>query len=216
MTSELLQILQELITSASDWFISNGLWVVFLMVFLEQFLVLSAFSQGFYSIILLSFFAYGGHFTLFEVALVSAMASAIGTHMQFYLARRYGEYLLRLFNRLPRLLDIEVLEQIEVHSGVIIISYIASHLRGPVAFIAGTSRTKWSFWCIYSSIGIVIWVGLSIAIGWGAASFFDGDLNQALLWVWDFNQNILGWVFLSITVIVVLLFVRSRRKGDSH
>lgn len=213
---DFLETLQSIISNSSEWFVANGIWVVFMFVFFEQFIVLSNFSQGFYAIIVMSFFAYSGHFSLFEVILTTIIASLLGTHLQFFLAQRYGSRILKFFNRFPRLIDLQALEKIKVHRGVIAVSYISGQLRGPVAFVAGASQTPLRFWLIYSSVGILAWAALSIGIGWGAASLFDGDLNQALLWVWQLNSNVLNWIFLAVAIIVLLFAIRKLKKIHSQ
>ncbi len=187
--------------------------VVAVMVFMEQLVILSFISPGSYAVIFVSFLAFAGDVPLVLMAVMMFVAAQSGTHLQYYLGQQHGERVLRWMNRYPRLVDLEKMNDIQVSSSVVVLSYNLPQIRGIVPFLAGVSHMPLKRWWVASVIGVLIWLASFIGLGMGAAALFDGDLEKALEWIWALNNSYLGLIFWVATVVLVGYYIWRRRQA---
>lgn len=192
------------------------LGIVAVMVFLEQIILVSLLSPGSYAVLLVSFMAFAGKVSIVLMIPLLFVAAMLGTHTQYVLGKHHGSRFLRWLNRYPRWVDLERLQTMRVHGGLVVLSYSLPQIRGIVPFLAGTSQMPMRRWLAWSAVGVAIWLTIFIGMGLSAASLFDGDLEKALDWVWQVNNNpILASIFWSATVLIAVYFIWSWRRPRS-
>lgn len=190
------------------------LGVVAILVFLEQLVILTLFSPGSYAVIFISFLAFGNHISVAVMLPLLFMAASAGTQLQYYLGRRHGNWWLRLFNRFPRIFDLERTRHIRVTAFVVIMSYNLPQIRGIVPFMAGLTHMPFVRWVTSSSVGIGVWLTTFVGLGMTGASLFRGDYDRALDWA-DRNSTLIGLVLWSITLLSFGIWFW-RRKTTHH
>lgn len=199
--------LSNLITASSEGptpYIVLGVVVFF--VFVEQWLLFSLLSPGSWGVIVVSFVAFSGSMSVLLTISALFAGAFIGTHAQYLVGKHYGDRFLQWINRFPKLVDTERIQQTRVNVWIVILSYSLPQIRGMMPFLAGTSRMPAWRWYPAASVGIMIWLGIFIALGMVAAASFDGDVHAAAEWAWEVNTNSTMGAFFWITTILIALY----------
>jgi len=203
----------------------GGYPFLFLAVILEGLPLIGTIVPGHVAVIAGGFLAHTGILNLWAVLILSMIGAILGDSIGFYLGRKYG---IHMIDRLKPFFFIkdEHIEKaqdlLSKHTGkAMILGRLSPVTRAVMPFLVGTGKTSHSKFWIFNIIGAVIWVGLSVLLGYAfsfgyeaAAGYFGRAVVIAVilggLMVWGYRfVNIRFHIFRKYELFALIINIIS-------
>jgi membrane protein DedA with SNARE-associated domain len=194
-----------MLTTLVSYFKHYGYWVVLFGVMLEN---AGVPVPGETILLAAGFFAYQGHFHLWEVMAIAALGAVLGDNAGYFIGRELGRSTLERYGRYAglsrgRLAYMDKFFRSHGNKTILVARFIAG-LRVFAALLAGSAKMRWRSFALYNVLGALLW---SIAIT--LAGFFFGRSWVALeRWIKGAGFVLLG---VAATIIVSMVVLRQRK-----
>jgi len=193
------------------YFEQYGYWVIFFGVMLEN---AGIPVPGETILLAAGFFAYQGHFHVWQVMAIAAGGAVLGDNAGYYIGHRIGRATLERYGRHVGLTHARVahMDRFFASHGdkTILVARFITGLRVFAALLAGSSLMRWRTFAVYNMIGAVLWSFVITLAGY----FFGRSWDLLERWVKG-----AGMIALAIAVVVVITMVilkRRKRKAEEE
>ncbi len=197
----------ETLSLVLKYFQIYGYYFLFLVLLLENTIVVGLLVPGETVLLAASFLSYQGYFDLERVLIIAALGATIGNNIGYIFGRVGGRPLIERFGAYVGVSPKTVRaaeEYFTKHGGkTVFIGRFASGIRVFVSLLAGASHMNYSRFFVYTLAAVITWTVLIGSIG-----FFFGSSWGTILTI----LKRLGWFTLIILVVFVFLYLYLRRK----
>ncbi len=181
--------MEHLLTSA-------GLGLLFVLVMLES---AGIPLPGETALIAASILASRGHYRIWEVIAITAVAAIVGDNGGYWVGRRWGRRLLTKWKRIERFSE-RVLPPaerfFEAHGGkTVFLARFVAILRFTAAWLAGVTRMRWWRFLLWNAAGGICW-----ATGVGLLAYYGGRAAADA-----FDRY--GWIGAGAILVLAILVV---------
>ncbi len=169
--SSVLHIFSVLSDNISYYITIGGYPFLFLAVILEGLPLIGTLVPGHIAIIAGGFLAHTGIMNIWMVIIIALIAAILGDAMGFYLGRHYGISFIDKFKKYFFIKNQHIdkaQKLLTKHTGkAMILGRLSPITRAFMPFLVGTGQTGvLKFW-VFNLIGAIVWVGLSVTLGYG-------------------------------------------------
>lgn len=189
------------------YFDTYGYYIVFTILFLENFFVIGLVVPGETVLLLAAFVSTQGVLNITYVIITAALAAISGNIIGYFIGRRGGRPLIEKYG--SRFISVERIKAAEKYFDVhgaktVFIGRFAAGVRVFVPLLAGAARMNFAKFLAYTVAAVITW---TVAIG--LAGFFFGQS-------WPLISKILGRFSLVVLAIIIILFIYYllRRKNE--
>ena len=193
------------------YFEHYGYWVIFFGVMLEN---AGIPVPGETILLAAGFFAYQGHFQVWEVMAISVAGAVLGDNAGYYIGHRIGRATLERYGRHVGLTHARVahMDRFFARHGdkTILVARFITGLRVFAALLAGSSRMRWRTFAVYNMMGAVLW---SFVIT--LAGYFFGR-SWELLERWVKGAGMIALAIALVVVITMIVLKRRSRKAEEE
>jgi membrane protein DedA with SNARE-associated domain len=187
-----------------SYFTQYGYWVVFFGVMLEN---AGIPVPGETILLAAGFFAYQGHFHVWEVMAIAAAGAVLGDNAGYYIGHKIGRATLERYGRYGGFTHARIAHMDKFFAGhgdkTILVARFITGLRVFAALLAGSSRMHWRTFALYNMMGALLW-SFTITL---AGYFFGRSWELLERWVKG-----AGMIALGIAVVVVITMIVLRRR----
>jgi membrane protein DedA with SNARE-associated domain len=175
-------------------------------VFAEAAILIGFIFPGETAVILGGVVASRGHINIVALVVVVVLCAIAGDSVGYVVGQRWGQRLLdvRLLRRRRRLID-RIADQLNRRGGIaVFVARFTAFLRAVVPGLAGMSAMPYRVFLPANAVGGVVWGTAYCLLG-----YFVGNAYARLESISSLASDILLGL---IVVVIVVLFVRGRRK----
>lgn len=199
--------LPHVFTNFSGVLEQGGYLLLGAAVLFEALPLLGSLIPGHIVIILAGFFAKLGLFNVWSVILIGIICATTGDILSFLLGRKFGYAFLQKYGKYLFLKQEHIdkaKKLIDAHTGkTVVLGKFSPITRSYVPFLVGASGVHLRTFWIYNLLGSILWVGLSVGIGY----IFGASYHVAAAY---FGKFIVAAIFASIIIVWTYRFVNAR------
>ena len=152
-------------------------------------------------------FVAAGDLSLWMTALATFAGVAVGDQAVYFAGRRGGEGLIARLGR--RAAPIERAKDMLLRRGAVAVflsRWLVSPLGPYVNLAAGVAGVRWAVFTISGMLGIAVWVGLYLGLGYGFAGNLEAASQAAVKY--------LGFIAAGAAAVGLGLWLRARLAAD--
>lgn len=185
-----------------------GYLILFLSALVEALPIFGAFFPGHAIVIFSGFLVYLGIFRLDAAIIVATLGAVTGDLLSYIIGRRFGHDFITRYGRfffLNQARYEKTKSLVQEHAGkTLIIGRFSPFVRAISAFIAGTSKVKFSKFIFYAIIGGAAWASSSVLVGYIFGEGFDTASKY-------FGRFILIAIIAIVLIVVGYRFLNKRK-----
>ena len=203
--------IQEHLTSFTSSYGPLVYGLLFLVVFCETGLVVTPFLPGdslLFAVGALAADPESG-LNLWIAAIVLLVAAILGDTVNYWIGRKFGDWMMRRFPRIVKPSHIEKTGDFFVRYGgkTIILARFVPIVRTFAPFVAGSGGMCYRRFMFFNITGALLWVGLILPAGW-----FFGNIPVVKE---NFEMVVLGIIFVSVLPIIIEVARAKLRPKES-